>query len=417
MQQRLRTSVFFSACCLSVIAGPTLCSLSAQSAQSDGSNSAEVSLIDIDNTAHAGILRSISKNQLVIDRHGENAFNTPGLFKLQFQKKESILFQSGSLLLLDNGDQLVIGLSKMTENNLLAEWAKWPNGPVIRIPLETIRGILFNVPRNATDRIQLIRSLIDVQNKNDVLILTNGNRVTGELIDIDFSKLKWEGSVGKTDIPLRSVRGIGFNSELISFPKTGGQKILLTLTDGSQITAKHIEMLPDTPLRVDADFGATLMIPASRLVSIRFLGGRVQYVSDLKPIAFEFTPYLSTQWPLQHDRNALGGGLHLRGVFYPKGIGMHSKSKVTYDLQGMYSRFQAVIGIDDSAGGKGIAIFAVEVDGQRVFTSHPLTGKSPAVSIDPIPVQGSKRISLIVEYGPLGDIRDHANWCDAVLIK
>ncbi|MCH7988479.1 MAG: NPCBM/NEW2 domain-containing protein [Planctomycetes bacterium] len=204
---------------------------------------------------------------------------------------------------------------------------------------------------------------------------------------------------------------------MISFPKTGGQKILLTLTDGSQITAKDIEMLPETPLRVEAEFGATLIIPKSRLVSLRFLGGRVQYLSDLKPIEYEFTPYLSTRWPLQHDRNVLGGGLHLRGVFYPKGLGMHSKSRVTYELQGRYSRFQSVIGIDDSAGGKGSAIFAVEVDGKRVFTSHPLTGNSPAVSIAPISVQGCKRISLIVEYGLLGDIRDHANWCDAVLMK
>ncbi|MCH7988478.1 MAG: hypothetical protein IID46_04915 [Planctomycetes bacterium] len=202
MRQRLRTAVFFFACCLSFVTGPMLWRLCAQSAHSDGSNSAEVSLIDLDNTPHSGILRSISKNQLVIDRQGEKTFDMPGIFKLQFHKRESIVFRRGSLLLLDNGDQLVIGLSKMTENNLLAEWAKWPNGPVIQIPLETIRGILFDVPRNAAARIQIIRSLITTQNKNDVLILKNGNRVTGELINIDFSKLKWEGSVGKTDIPL-----------------------------------------------------------------------------------------------------------------------------------------------------------------------------------------------------------------------
>ena len=417
MRQHLRTAVFCSACCLSLIAGPTLLRLFAQSAQSDGTRPTEVSLVDIDNKTHSGILRSISKNQLVINGQGEKIFNTSGLFKLQFKKRESTFFRQGSLLLLDNGDQLVIGPSKMTENNLLTEWAKWPIGPVIQVPLQTIRGILFDVPRNAAARIQIIRSLIDAQNKNDVLVLTNGNRVPGELINIDFSDLKWEGPVGKTDVPLTSVRAIGFNSDLISFPKTSGQKILLTLTDGSQVTAKRIEMLPGDPLRVVAEFGAKLFIPAARLVSLRFLGGRVHYLSDLKPVEYEFTPYLSTQWPLQQDRNALGGGLRLRGVFYPKGLGMHSKSRVTYDLKGRYNRFQSMIGIDDSAGGKGSAVFAVEVDGKRVFTSHPLTGNSPAVSIDPIPLQGSKRISLIVEYGPLGDIRDHADWCDAVFIK
>ncbi|MCH7990370.1 MAG: hypothetical protein IID46_14610 [Planctomycetes bacterium] len=279
--------------------------LFAQSAQTEEMRTAEVSLVDVDNKTYSGVLRAITKNQLVIDQQGETHFDLSGLFKLQFKKRESTLFRPGSLLLLDNGDQLVIGLSKMTENNLFTEWAKWPDGPVIEIPLETIRGILFHVPRNAAARIKIIRNLINAQKKNDVLILTNGNRVSGELLNIDFTELKWEGPVGKTVIPLTRVRAIGFNSELISFPKSEGQKFLLTLTDGSQITAKRIEMLPNFPLRVQAEFATRLIIPASRLVSLRFLGGRVHYLSDLKPVEYEFTPYLSTQWPLQHDRNTL----------------------------------------------------------------------------------------------------------------
>lgn len=140
-------------------------------------------------------------------------------------------------------------------------------------------------------------------------------------------------------------------------------------------------------------------------------------LSDLKPVEYKFTPYLSTHWPLMQDRNVVGGELRLRGTAYPKGLGMHSKSRVTYDLKEQYSRFQAVIGIDDSAGGRGTAVFSVEVDGKRLFTSQPLTGMSPAFSVKPIDLRGKKRLTLIVDYGPRGDILDHADWCDAVLIK
>jgi hypothetical protein len=62
-------------------------------------------------------------------------------------------------------------------------------------------------------------------------------------------------------------------------------------------------------------------------------------------------------------------------------------------------------------------IFAVELDGRRVFSSDLLTGKSPAVPIKPIDVTGKQRLTLIVDYGQFGDIQDLADWCDAVLIK
>ena len=87
------------------------------------------------------------------------------------------------------------------------------------------------------------------------------------------------------------------------------------------------------------------------------------------------------------------------------------------ELGGRYRRFMATTGIDDAARGKGSVQFAVEVDGKRVFTSKPTTGSMPAVSIKPIDVAGKQKLTLVVDYGQLGDIQDYADWCNAVLIK
>ncbi len=150
---------------------------------------------------------------------------------------------------------------------------------------------------------------------------------------------------------------------------------------------------------------------------MRFLGGRVVYLSDLTPAEYRFTPYLSSKWKLHADRNVTGSPLRVRGNEYFKGLGMHSKSEVTYDLASKYRRFRATVGIDDEANGQGNVVFAVEVDGQRVFDSHPLTGKSPVLKLNPIDVAGKHRLKLIVEFGQFADIRDYANWCNARLVK
>jgi hypothetical protein len=51
------------------------------------------------------------------------------------------------------------------------------------------------------------------------------------------------------------------------------------------------------------------------------------------------------------------------------------------------------------------------------LSSRVQTVASPTYEVGPIDLTGKQRLTLHVDFGPLGDIQDHANWCDAVLIK
>ena len=90
---------------------------------------------------------------------------------------------------------------------------------------------------------------------------------------------------------------------------------------------------------------------------------------------------------------------------------------MTYRLDGKYRRFHAVLGIDDETGGKGSVIFDVLVDGKRAFRSDVLTGTSAPLVLDRLDISGAKLLTLRVDYATLGDIQDHADWCDAMVIK
>ena len=164
-------------------------------------------------------------------------------------------------------------------------------------------------------------------------------------------------------------------------------------------------------------FGEKITISSSSLVSLQFFGGAAVYLSDLEPNDYRFTPFLSTRWPWRRNLSVSGSPLRLRGKEFARGIGLHSKSQLSYRLGKKYRRFQADVGIDDVAAGAGNVVFAVEVDGKRVFTSKPQSGKNPILHIGPIDVTGKQQLSLVVDYGQFGDIRDHANWCNALLVK
>jgi hypothetical protein len=59
----------------------------------------------------------------------------------------------------------------------------------------------------------------------------------------------------------------------------------------------------------------------------------------------------------------------------------------------------------------------VLVVGKWAYKLGELTGSGAAVALDRIDVAGAKTLTLRVDFGAMADVQDHADWCDAVLVK
>jgi len=385
------------------------------SAQPEGVET--VTVADLAGREHSGTLRQLTNTMLTIGDETPQRFDLSDLLSIRFRKRAAAIRQRGSMVLLAGGDRLLLQPTSLDEDDLVGIWQYFPAWPRLNIPLECVRAIAFQLPEDAPTRHRLTAELLEYREKSDTVILENGDRLRGQLIRLSADALAFEGPVGKSSIPSNDIRALALNSELISVPKKTGKRVLLELRDGSRLTARRVVLSEQGLLEVETQFGSGLRVPTSAVVSMRFLGGRAVYLSDMKPVDFEFTPYFQTRWPLRLDRNVNGGPLRLKGREHAKGLGMHSRSVVSYDLAGEFSQFRATVGIDDSAGRKGSVQFAVEVDGERVFTSSVMTGTDTPTSIGPLDVSGKKRLTLIVEFGERGDILDHANWCNPLLIR
>jgi hypothetical protein len=130
----------------------------------------------------------------------------------------------------------------------------------------------------------------------------------------------------------------------------------------------------------------------------------------------EEVPFFSVIRHYQKDKSVGGVPISLRGKRFEKGLGVHSKTRLTYALRGEYSLFRAVIGIDDEARGKGNAIFKVLSGNEILFESGDLTGSSPAEIVD-LKISGVQQIVLEVDYGKEFHIGDRAVWADAKVIR
>lgn len=376
-------------------------------------------MTDAEGRVHAGVLRQFTGGLLILGESKDEVRLAPrDLVAVRWGDRVAAAPSAGdSLVLLANGDTFALRPETIDEEFLTGRGIRSPAGPVLKVPLEAVRGIVFNLPLNQGARGRVISQLFDRTDTQDLIILNNGDAVTGELLSLDEKSFHLRTGIGETKIDRGGVRAVGVNPELTSLPALSGEGAIVTLTDGSRFHARKLQLARPDALSLETQFGAALNVPLSTVVALQFLGGRATYLSDLEPAAYRFEPFFGLTWPLRRDRTVDGQPLRLRGVGYAKGLGMHSQSEATYRLDGKFRRFQATIGIDDGTEGKGSVIFQVLCDGKPAYTSPVLTGTSRPVALDPIDVSRVQSLKLRIDYATQGDILDHADWCDAIVVK
>lgn len=170
-------------------------------------------------------------------------------------------------------------------------------------------------------------------------------------------------------------------------------------------------------LSADTPSLGRLKIPRKNVASIRFVSRRLVLLTDLKPAAVTEHGFFDKAFPYQINATAGGGPLKLGGRSYSVGLGLHSFCELTYKLEGPFTAFVALAGIDDSARPLGDAKLTFLGDGKELDKPLRLTGKS-----DPAPVRlnltGVKELVIRVEFGEDRlDVGDRVDLVNPRLIK
>jgi hypothetical protein len=171
-----------------------------------------------------------------------------------------------------------------------------------------------------------------------------------------------------------------------------------------------------------ADFMLQLAAGPSIVVSMQsvqvfdFSAGKLTWLSSLKPrdIKHEFR-FIDPAAPLKNDKDVWGDELQLGNQTFSRGVCLRSKTVVRYRLNGDYSRFVSLMGIQH--GYAGDVHVEMSVDGQRLLTRDvtPQDGTPFAVDLD---VSGKFVLEILVDYGKVeSDIGDHLVLAEARLLK
>jgi len=251
----------------------------------------------------------------------------------------------------------------------------------------------------------------------DVVYLANGDSLHGILTTIDTGHLIIQPAVGdQATVPLDSVVRITFAA--VALPKTSNNPAFrLRFADGSSLVVAAVH-LANERVQIKLSDNATRDIPLSSIIAIEQLNGPVVWLSKVTPKESIQIPYLSVTHPAQMGRNVLGRPIRYADRIYTHGIGVHSYSRLVYELDGQYAAFRTQYAIDttESDGRYADVTVRILLDGRVVHEqAHFKAGTlSPVVKI---PLKGASTLTLEVDYGQTMDVQDRFNWIEPALLR
>ena len=354
--------------------------------------------------------------------------------------------EAGPQMILAGGSVIRADLLKLDDQSLVIGDATglgrglWDQST---LPRSALGAIVWQPPAGTADRDRLWHELTTSAASEDRLLLVGGESLTGTLAAAPQggpflpegtkpgqSAFLWQsrGLPEPLAIPTSKVRAVQFAN--LPAARPARPALWIGCKDGSLVQATSIaavgekltiklvaggELATNSPGR--SDDGPTFWSDVTWLQSA---GGDVAWLSDQKTIGYKHIPFLSIDWPYENDMSVTGGRLRAGGAVFPKGLGMHTTSRLAYDVAG-YRKFEAELSLDETACRGGSAVYKVVLQGndgawQNAYESPVVRGGDAPVPVS-VELKGATRIALIVEFADRGDELDHADWLQARFVK
>ncbi len=367
---------------------------------------------------------------------------------VEFSSEESTAAGSVTIFLADGGE-LRGDILEGAEEGVVA---KLSISNRVRLRFDRLAGVRFADPSDFPRAAELFESVLRHRLPGQDVLITREveevKTVRGRLSELDSVRGSFAFADSTRTFSVERLFGIVFAAG--SAPREA-LPILCRLSDGSSFSADLIRTDPSL-IRFRTSFDIDVDIPLARMRALEFLSDRVVYLNDRTPVNQTLEGRLHRPWPARMNRNVANSPLSMSGRTIRRGIGVHARTELIYELDAAYESFAATIGIDDAVRPRGSVAFRVfgfdpsprsneagesrgvipaalipsgtaeskppapQGDRRLLFDSGQITGRDPPRDIL-VDIRGVARLILSVDFADLLDLSDYADWGSARLIK
>lgn len=286
----------------------------------------------------------------------------------------------------------------------------------INVPNLAVRGLWFSSASSAEGPARFA-ALLENPTNEDVVLATSGqslSEISGAVESYADGKLKLNLEGKSRSLNAARVVAVVFAARPRVEAKATAYQ-LVQLTGGDRVGGAWTGISADA-LEITPSWGGTLKIPQNLVSRVLFKNGKMSYVSDLSPATVEETPYFGRVMQYRRDLGLLGGPLKVKGKEYAKGLAVHSRSVLNYDIAGGFQTFKATVGFDDTTAGRGSVACRVLGDGKELFAQPLLKASGDPAAVE-VAVAGVKQLTLEIDFGEAEDTGDRVIWADAKLFR
>ena len=257
----------------------------------------------------------------------------------------------------------------------------------------------------------------DSRRKEDVLTLANGDTLRGIVANFAEGKVTVQTDAGNSDVPLASVTQINFATTAAA--ATTGNGFRVRLDDGSTIAADSLKLVGDK-IALSLHGDSAISVEMSHVASVEQTNGPVSWLSSRPTVESVYIPFIGSAQTgaAKMDHNWTGHDpIRFGAQEFAHGIGVHSYSRLSWDLDGNYEAFRTRYAIDTKdANTHADVTVRILLDGKVVYEQPHVR----AAMLSPVIVEelkGAKKLTLEVDYGDNMDTQDRMNWIEPALLK
>jgi hypothetical protein len=313
------------------------------------------------------------------------------------------------------GDEKLFGKLEAISQETLKLTTPWQDH--LEVPLARVVGIHLGMLDRKESTASFAKRL-KTRGSEDLLLaqIKNGEviAIPGILEGADDDKLRFNYQNRTRTMALKQVEGLIMGARPDS-PQSAELHPTFTLPHGVVISGKWQDLDTST-WKIESAWGQALSLPAGEIQGVRFAGGKMSYLSDLIPNKVEETAFFGHRLSWRKDVSLMGQPLRMKGRTYARGVAVHSRCALTYDLGGKYSTFEAVVGFDDVAKARGHVDCRVFADGKEIYANPDLSASGLPAELK-LPVAGADQLRLLVDFGRGQDTGDRVIWANARLYR
>ncbi|MBI5683730.1 MAG: NPCBM/NEW2 domain-containing protein [Verrucomicrobia bacterium] len=320
----------------------------------------------------------------------------------------------GFLLQTAAGDSLRTERLRLRDDRLLVET---PLTGLTELPLSAASVLWFSPPGTISETTRReIQQIAASHLRQDALFVRKAGewvRLDGVLQSLDEKRIVFRWQENEREVPLALAGALVLAAS--QPPATPRERLAAVWgRDGSRLVGEVCTLTTDSVTLATPSLGSAT-VPLDSLAVVDALWGRSVFVSELEPAAVTEAGWFGTRFPWRRDASVSGQPLTLRGRTFERGLGVHSRSLLAYQLSKNFSLLTGVIGLDDVGGKLGRVQFVVRGDGRELFRATAGGADEPKPLR--VAVAGVERLELLVDFARDEDTGDRADWADLRLVR